>query len=338
MSENKKLKILIVTPTYLPNLTGNAIDVERISKGLIKKDHDVKILLSNNIIEEEILDFKPDLVHAFHGYKSNNAINISKKLNLPVILTLTGTDYNDSLKDDNKKEVVISSLKNSDIITVLSNSGKEKIKDYIIDSKINIIPRGYPNIPVCDNDLREKHNYSKDDIIFCLLGSIRNVKNPLFAIPLMEDIIKVFPKVRFIIAGEIFDKDLYSKMESLINNNPRINFIGPIERDKISCVFDAVDCFINTSLSEGSSNVIYEAMIYSKPVIASDIDGNKEIITHGNTGLLFKDETDFTEAVRLFIEHPGIRMMLGINASSFIELKINKNEIEDYERLYNSLI
>jgi glycosyltransferase involved in cell wall biosynthesis len=62
--------------------------------------------------------------------------------------------------------------------------------------------------------------------------------------------------------------------------------IEPGLRD-IPEVLRAFDMFVMTSFSEGTSLALLEAMASGLPVIASDVGGNKNIISHGENGFLF---------------------------------------------------
>jgi len=54
-----------------------------------------------------------------------------------------------------------------------------------------------------------------------------------------------------------------------------------------------------SSLSEGTSMTLLEAMSLAKPCIVTDAGGNKEIVTHGETGLVTDNENmlQFSEAM-----------------------------------------
>ena len=60
----------------------------------------------------------------------------------------------------------------------------------------------------------------------------------------------------------------------------------PGERDDVASVLRGLSCFVLPSLAEGISNTILEAMASGLPVIATDVGGNAELVTHGVTGEL----------------------------------------------------
>jgi glycosyltransferase involved in cell wall biosynthesis len=61
----------------------------------------------------------------------------------------------------------------------------------------------------------------------------------------------------------------------------------------------ASDILVLPSFREGLSNVILEAMMAGKAVIASDVGGNGELVEHGSTGLLFPSDDDVALAASL---------------------------------------
>jgi len=79
-----------------------------------------------------------------------------------------------------------------------------------------------------------------------------------------------------------------------------------------------VDCdiFLLATFSEGCSNVILEAMAAGKPIITTDIAANRELIDHGEDGLLLPpgDSQAFAGAMEYLMEHPVKAAQLGRNA------------------------
>jgi sugar transferase (PEP-CTERM/EpsH1 system associated) len=60
----------------------------------------------------------------------------------------------------------------------------------------------------------------------------------------------------------------------------------PGARDDVPQVMRGLDCFVLPSLAEGISNTILEAMASGLPVLATDVGGNAELVTAGQTGEL----------------------------------------------------
>lgn len=65
----------------------------------------------------------------------------------------------------------------------------------------------------------------------------------------------------------------------------RVAFLG--QRDDVPALMRVCDAVVLPSVSEGLSNVVIEAMMHGRPVIASRVGGNLELVEHDRTGLLF---------------------------------------------------
>ncbi len=64
-------------------------------------------------------------------------------------------------------------------------------------------------------------------------------------------------------------------------------FPGVIDQTELPAVYAAADAFVLASFTEGHPKVLLEAMACGVPCVASDCAGNRSLITHEETGLLF---------------------------------------------------
>ena len=86
------LNLVIVTPTYLPGITGNAITAHRLYKGLMDKGVRVQVIVGGHCSTP---DLKPDIIHALHALKGGvPALEMAERFGVPLIVTVTGTDFN----------------------------------------------------------------------------------------------------------------------------------------------------------------------------------------------------------------------------------------------------
>ena len=71
------------------------------------------------------------------------------------------------------------------------------------------------------------------------------------------------------------------------------------KRSDVPRLISAFDVFVLPSLSEGVSLTLIEAMAGFKPVIATDVGGNPEVVSNGVTGILVppKDEQTLVDAI-----------------------------------------
>lgn len=108
---------------------------------------------------------------------------------------------------------------------------------------------------------------------------------------------KLFFDVAKIILDEYGEKNINFKIvgdgplkDELIEYSEKIgiqnNVIFEGESDDIPNKLKGFDIFLMTSLYEGLSNAIMEAMLAGLPIVATDVGGNNEMIIDGETGFL----------------------------------------------------
>ncbi len=85
-------------------------------------------------------------------------------------------------------------------------------------------------------------------------------------------------------------------------------------------VLASIDVAVNTSDSESLSNVILEAMAAGLPVVAYNVGGNAELLSHQGGALIpAGNETSFADAVQNLLTDPALRQQLGRNALQFAQ-------------------
>jgi glycosyltransferase involved in cell wall biosynthesis len=109
------------------------------------------------------------------------------------------------------------------------------------------------------------------------------------------------------------------------------------ERSDVSALIDAADAVVLSSVREGLSNVVLEAMVGARPVIASNAGGNVELVEHERTGLLFDvgDDEGLATAIRLLAADAPLRDYLGQQGRLRAERQFSVPAmVHAYETLY----
>ena len=99
-------------------------------------------------------------------------------------------------------------------------------------------------------------------------------------------------------------------------------FAGKVSYDDLARYYANADLFCSPATgSESFGIVLMEAMAAGKPVVASDIEGYRGIMEHGNQGLLFprKDAEALTNCLALLLENPELAQRLGANGRRTVE-------------------
>ncbi len=91
----------------------------------------------------------------------------------------------------------------------------------------------------------------------------------------------------------------------------RYTFTGAV--DSAAAWMAAMDVYTNPSFTEALSIAVIEAMALSRPIIASDVEGNTVEVAHGETGLLSRpaDPADLAEKLMELLNDPLRRAAMG---------------------------
>jgi glycosyltransferase involved in cell wall biosynthesis len=111
-------------------------------------------------------------------------------------------------------------------------------------------------------------------------------------------------------------------------------FINP---EDIYDHYAAADIFLQTSLYEGASNSILEAMSFSLPIVATRVGDNSEMVFEGQNGILtqVKDTEAISHALKRLITNERLRLSMG---SRSYEIAKNKFSIEEFSNNYLNLL
>jgi len=119
--------------------------------------------------------------------------------------------------------------------------------------------------------------------------------------------------IRFVIIGE---GELRTELVEYVKRQrleSKVVFTG--ERNDIHDLLQNMDVFVMTSLYEGMSNAIMEAMAAGLPVIATDVGGNSELVVNGETGFLCQssDVKGLADKVAFLINNENEAKRMGDN-------------------------
>jgi glycosyltransferase involved in cell wall biosynthesis len=121
---------------------------------------------------------------------------------------------------------------------------------------------------------RTAHQLVDKDFYVLALGRLCQQKNFGLAI---EAVAKT-PGTRLLIAGDGPDRAALEQQATRAGAADRVMFLGSQPADQIADLFAACDAFILPSIFEGQSNALLEAMHAGRPILASDIQMQRETL------------------------------------------------------------
>jgi glycosyltransferase involved in cell wall biosynthesis len=125
-----------------------------------------------------------------------------------------------------------------------------------------------------------------------------------------------FPNTRLVLLGDGPARVELEREAQASGLGDRIHFTG--FRDNIPDLLSAFDIVIQPSISEGLSISVLEGLAAGKPMVACDIEGNREIFRAGENGLMVppSDPNALAAAICSLIEDPQYAAKLGLAAQA----------------------
>ena len=116
----------------------------------------------------------------------------------------------------------------------------------------------------------------------------------------------------------------------VIEENPSIDACGAKYGDDLLVEYMKSDCFVMPSYREGFPNTVMEAGAMGLPSVVTDINGSREIIIHGENGLIVppKDTDALYEAMKQMVEDVTARDKMATNARPLIDSRFEKSFVQ----------
>lgn len=195
-------------------------------------------------------------------------------------------------------------------------------------SKTIVIPNCFPNI----SEPIERNNAGFKTII--TVGRFEPQKDYETAIKAIAELKKSRKDFRFTIIG-------HGQLEQHIRNWVKEYGIDDITTiyiapNNVQEILRAADIYISTSLFEGTSNSIMEAMNWSIPTVATNVGDNYKLIEDGKSGYLtaIGDYKALSERLAFLVENDEHRFVMGQCANRHL----HDYSVERFEINYNEIL
>jgi len=157
------------------------------------------------------------------------------------------------------------------------------------------------------------------------LGRISPQKNP----QLFNQVAESFPELSFVWIGD-------GELRHLLTAK-NIEITGWLARNEALNLLAHHDVYMQTSLWEGLPFTIIEAMALRKPVLATNVIGNKDAVSHKRNGFLCEDLGNFKKAIQTLIKTPELLSEYSRNSNKIANKKFDRDKnFEDLIKIYFS--
>jgi len=231
-------------------------------------------------------------------------------LRKPMVVTIHGSDLRIAVSGPSVlKRIFVHVCQAARHVHVVSEPMKNVVEGLGISrEKISTWPMGVDDVFLQAGENR-KANWNGRPITVLSnrnLLPIYDVSCLIRAIPL---VLQQAPEVRFLIAGDGPEKESLEKEAERLQVHSAIQFLGRVSHDQMAELLADANIFVSTSLSDGTSVSLLEALTSGAFPVVTDITANREWIRHGENGFLVpvRDEKIMAERIIEAIQNADLR-------------------------------
>ncbi|KAJ0067583.1 hypothetical protein NL108_008618, partial [Boleophthalmus pectinirostris] len=212
-------------------------------------------------------------------------------IQVPFGVIFGGTDINEDVKVEQKRLVMEQVLQKARFAVAFSEKMKETSGLFLFSQrcKVYVQPQGIQTAiaqTFCWTEFLRCTDVSTAHVdelrVFLLVCGLRRVKDPLYLVQVFSEWHCQDPLNVLIIIGPKVRPGF-----CLCHRTAGVYMTQERSQRELHAAMKKCFAVVNSSLSEGMSAAILEAMHLGVPVVARDIPGNSAIVEHGITGLLY---------------------------------------------------
>lgn len=253
-----------------------------------------------------IREISPDIIHT-HLFQPRIYATIAHIFSKrPVLIT-----QKHSIVNPKKHHIFILfemiSIWMNDKVIAISESVKKSLKKYelISENKIFVLPNCI-DYKKFNNKTEREIIQNKKEIVIGTVGRLEIEKGTKYLLLAMKIILTSFPNARLEIIGDGSQYKELKEFSKKLGISNSVIFFGKFA--DVIPFYNKMDIFVLPSILEGFGIVLLEAMAAEVPVIATDVDGIKEVVIDGECGILVppKNPEAIANSVTRLIENPQL--------------------------------
>ena len=272
-------------------------------------------------VDQLLPALKLDIIHAHHPILlGQTAANKASELDLPLVFTFHTQyrEYTHYLPLPQEaiqlflKDAIESWLREfmgkCQHIVIPSKSMKDiLVDDYGLVDRFTVIPTGLdlkPYHSADGNTIRTRMNWQKDKVLVSI-GRLAMEKNWETLLRAAAIVYPDNPDLRIVLIGDGPDKDQLQELAIKLGIGDRVFFTGKVPFSEIPAYLKAANLFGFASTTETQGLVTMEAMAAGLPVVAVDASGTRDIVDHGEQGMLVENNSNaLADAINQLLNSP----------------------------------
>lgn len=285
----------------------------------------------------------PDIINVHYASGYGTLVRYSNIK--PVLLSVWGQDvYDFPYKNRFFKKILIRNINYANHIAstslIMANQVRNIMKNQNLDISITPfgvkvdsfkIPPKYMNKIVIGNIKALSPKYGIELMIRSISELINNLSD--------ENRTDIIERLKVEIYGSGEQKNELMKLVEHLKLTNIVFFMGYIPNNEVPLALHKMTIFCVTSPHESFGVSVVEAMAAGLPVVATNVDGFKEVMENGQTGIIVENNntTGIASALKLLILNPTISKQFGVNGRNRVKKLYNwdknvENMLDVYEK------
>ena len=289
-----------------------------------------------------------DLIHAQneHSFITNAAVLLKHRLHLPLVLTCSGrlvfgNPLADAIERAYTSTIGKAILKSADRVIVLSLSEEQRLKALGVNKdRTVVIPTGLnlttwtPYALQDDSDFLSKYHLNNRRVIL-FTGGITERKGIRYLIEAMPTVTKAHPDVICLLVGSGSYRGEAERLASELGLDSHIRFTGFVPQAELALAYKSCEVYVLPSLSEGLPATILEAFAFSKPVVATEIDGTVDYFRDVALLVPPRNSRELASELVRVLDNPALASDMGRRGRSLVESNFTwQQHVEGVLKLY----
>lgn len=192
----------------------------------------------------------------------------------------------------------------ADAIITPSEKAAQKLLDYGVSQKIEIVPTGV-NVKKfstpANRDIRGELGIPSEHPLLLSLSRIAKEKNIEALIKAMPEMLEQYKEIKLMIVGDGPSRSVLEELADSLKVKDSIYFIGEVDSSEVQAYYQAADLFVSASDSESQGLTYIEALASGTDIIAKDNPYNDALTQNGKFGATFQNDDEIAEKVCCYL-------------------------------------
>lgn len=236
------------------------------------------------------------------------------------------------------------------VFTICEGLRSDILARGISDDKVTVIPnavdvdsfevRSHP-----DEQLKSQLGLTGKSVLG-FIGSFYAYEGLDLLLLALPEILVLRPEVRVLLVGGGPQEDVLKAQVIQLGLSEKVLFVGRVPHDQVNRYYDLIDILVYPRHSMRLTELVtplkpLEAMAQGRVLVASDVGGHKELIRHGETGILFKADSvrALSQAIISLLDSRDQWPSMQMRGRKFVESERSwKTSVSNYSSIYESLV